>query len=158
MMLGITINLLTWALLVASVSLAWIQLNKIHDKKENSETNTSYNTMLTASVLGTVATAAVTLSVIFYTLRFKKMDRTALLLFFLEWGLITASTVSYWLVSTPVEIGSKKYLNGVAITSTIALALFSIYFWMESREYVSVESKKEVKIRKLKKEIIKAKI
>lgn len=157
-MLGITINLLTWALLVASVSLAWIQLNKIHDKKENSETNTSYNTMLTASVLGTVATAAVTLSVIFYTLRFKKMDRTALLLFFLEWGLIAASTVSYWLVSTPVEIGSKKYLNGAAITSTIALALFSIYFWMESREYVSVESKKEVKIRKLKKEIIKAKI
>lgn len=83
--------------------------------------------MLTAAVLSTVA---LTIQVIFYTVQFRNMGAMSASLFFLEWILIAISTIVYWLISNPTTVKDNYLLVG-AITSTVALFLFTVYFGME---------------------------
>lgn len=133
---GIPLSIIMWILLAISVGFAWAYFNLLNQVKNDFSGDTgrivdnAWSSMLTAAVLSTVALTALTIQVIFYTVQFRNMGAMSASLFFLEWILIAISTIVYWLISNPTTVKDNYLLVG-AITSTVALFLFTVYFGME---------------------------
>lgn len=133
---GIPLTIFMWILLGISVGFAWAYFNLVNQAKgvasgfEKQIIDSTWNAMLTAAILSTAALAGLTIQVIFYTVHFREMGPVSASLFFLEWVMIAASTVVYWLITNPTTVKDNYLLIG-AITSAVALLLYTVYFGVE---------------------------
>lgn len=155
-LLGIPFNVITWALLAVSVGFAWAYYRQIQTILDSTNEGDNYifakstrTGWLVSAILSTVALAGLTLSVMFYTVQFRDMTAISASLFFFEWALITAATVVYWITSE-LEGVKKSYRVVGAITSTVALGLFTLYYIIEIYPFFEKYQKDMKKLRTMK--------
>jgi hypothetical protein len=133
---GFPLSIIMWVLLAVSVGFCWAYFGEVHGKNKSFSgsdkqiIDNADTASLTASILSSIALVSLTIQMFSYTLQFRKMGPISASLFFIEWILIAVSTTVLWLISNPEQVKDNYLLTG-AITSTVALFLFTIYFGME---------------------------
>lgn len=156
---GVSFNFISWALILTSVVFSWLTYSNLKNADSTipvseNQLKTAVVMMLVISIIASIALFALTVSITSYTLRFKEMGPVAATLFFFEWILIAAAVVSLWLAPSKIEIYDEfgndigtltaKYQLAAAVTSTVALGLFTIYYLMEIFPYIAKQETKKV--------------
>ena len=135
-LVGIPMNMLAWILLAVSVGFTWwwysLALDvSSTDAVQNHLINKAQDLLLAIAIMTTVALVGLTISIKAHTLTKKTLNLNRTALFSLEWILIAMSVALLWSIDNPDSVSDSAALTP-SITASIALGLYTIYFFMEA--------------------------